>query len=470
MFLVSCNEDMKISRYINHIIKIYPDYTDITIPYNIAPLNFSINWKGESCLILDGSNDHFQVKSKDGHFIIPSSKWKDLIKRTSGCKIKLTICIKKGEDWWAYKPFFMEVAKEPIDKYIVYRLIPPGYELWNQMGIYQRNLENYDEIPIYENKLSGNNCINCHSFCMQDPNRMLFHARGVYGGTFLIENGKIERLNTKTSKMISPLVYPSWHPSGKYIAFSVNNTQQSFHINSYNRIEVYDTASDVVVYDVKNHCIISSSLLESDKAYETFPTFSPCGRYLYFCSAHAVDSMPQKYKDVKYSLCKINFDQKNHLFGTHVDTIYNAVKNRKSVSFPRVSPNGKFLVFTLQNYGNFSIWHKDSDLYMLNLINNNIYPLVLANSNDVESYHSWSHNSRWLIFSSRRMDGLYTRLFISYIDSKGMAHKPFLIPQKDAIKYYKDLMFSYNIPEFVTNKEQIKSYDISNIMKNASAR
>ena len=48
--------------------------------------------------------------------------------------------------------------------YLAYRLIEPGYELWNQMGIYQRNLEDYKQSPIMENKYSGQNCMNCHSF------------------------------------------------------------------------------------------------------------------------------------------------------------------------------------------------------------------------------------------------------------------------------------------------------------------
>jgi hypothetical protein len=123
------------------------------------------------------------------------------------------------------------------------------------------------------------------------------------------------------------------------------------------------------------------------------------------------------------------------------------------------------LVFTLHGYGNFSIWHKDADLYIVNLATKQIEPLTAANSNDVESYHSWSHNSRWLVFSSRRMDGLYTRPFITYIDKNGKAHKPFLLPQKNPIKFYKQLMYSYNIPEFITDKVDVNQRSISKKLK-----
>ena len=73
-----------------------------------------------------------------------------------------------------------------------------------------------------------------------------------------------------------------------------------------------------------------------------------------------------------------------------------------------------------------------------------------ANSADTDSYHSWSSNSRWIVFSSRRDDGLFTRLYIAHIDADGVAGKPFMLPQRDPQQYYADLFRSYNVPEFIT--------------------
>jgi Tol biopolymer transport system component len=137
----------------------------------------------------------------------------------------------------------------------------------------------------------------------------------------------------------------------------------------------------------------------------------------------------------------------------------------RSVSLPRVSPDGKFLLYTLSSYGNFFIWHKDADLYMINLETGEHYPLHEANSSFAESYHSWSSNSRWIVFSSRRMDGLYTHPYFAYIDEKGRAGKSFMLPQKDAGFYHK-FMKSYNIPEFVKDRIQVKSSAIVDIAKN----
>ena len=91
-----------------------------------------------------------------------------------------------------------------------------------------------------------------------------------------------------------------------------------------------------------------------------------------------------------------------------------------------------------------------------------------ANSPDAESYHSWSHNSRWLVFSSRRDDGLYTKPYFTYIDAQGKAHKPFLLPQKNPKKYYDDLYFSYNIPELVQGRVNLNERAISDKLRDDS--
>jgi hypothetical protein len=406
---------------------------------------------------LDGKLE--EVKAQNGQFNIPLRAWKKLLENATGKTMQVTLTVLINKEWVRYPAFEIHIAKEPADPYIAYRLIEPGYEVWNEVGIYQRNIENFDENAIVTNAHTKYNCMNCHSFCMQNPEMMLFHYRGAFAGTMRLDGDNIEKLNTKTPETMSALTYPSWHPSGKFVAFSVNNIKQAFHTTDPNRIEVFDLASDVVVYDVNRHEIITAPPLFSTNVFETFPTFSPDGKTLYFCSADSVE-MPHNYTGVKYSLCAMSFDPELRRFGTQVDTLYNAKRMKKSVSFPRVSPDGNFLMFTLAGYGNFSIWHKDADLYMLNLNSLLIMPLDAINSPDTESYHSWSSNSRWIVFSSRRIDGLYTRLYLAHVDEQGQVSKPFLLPQKD-VGFYDSFMKSYNVPEFITGKVRKNSYDFS---------
>ncbi len=464
LLLTACTGNVPIDRYLATQPPIWPDYTEVTLPPNLAPPCFSLP---DSCgatrlsALFKAGNDSLWVKESKGQIAISPSKWRRLIKASSDISVRLQAQI-AGEKV-AYAPFHLYIAPERIDPYIAYRLIEPGYETWGEMGIYQRCLENYKETPILTNQLTGFGCMNCHSFCNRQPDKMLFHLRADYAGTYLLEGNAVKKLNTKTPQTISALVYPSWHPSGDYVAFSVNDTKQLFHTTDLNRIEVFDYASDVVVYDVQRDEIVTSPLLSSAAAFETFPTFSPDGKTLYFCSADSLP-MPDCYDRVRYSLCAISYDAETRTFGTCVDTLYNARSEGRSVSFPRVSPDGRFLMFTLASYGNFSIWHKDADLYLVDLRTDSIRPMTILNSDDVDSYHSWSGNSRWVIFSSRRIDGLYTRPYIAYIDGEGNARKPFLLPQKGK-DYYTFLMKSYNIPEFIEGKVKVDAYTLSRTAK-----
>lgn len=455
--LGACSEERQISGHLDGMPELFPDYAEVTIPYNIAPLNFAVRSDREPVLAqFSDGNLSFEIESQDGEIQIPAKKWNRLLSAAKGKSIEITIAQKQQGKWMAYAPFTIHVADQPVDPYIAYRLIEPGYALWNQMGIYQRNLQSFDETAVYENKITNYNCVNCHSFCMQNPDRMLFHMRAKLDGTVLINDDRAELLDTKTDQTISALVYPYWHPSGKYVAFSVNKTTQQLHPT--NRTEVYDTASDVVVYDIEKHTILSVPAILSKNSFETFPSFSPDGRTLFFCSAPAC-SMPDSINTLRYSLCSLSFNPETGTFGEKVDTLYNARINPKSVSFPRVSPNGKFLLCTLSDYGTFPVWHKEADLYLIDLqTKTGVYPEV-ANSDDTDSYHSWSSNSHWVVFSSRRLDGLYTRPFIAYVDKDGNIAKPFLLPQKDT-GYYDLLMKSYNIPEFVTGKVRNHSVGI----------
>jgi Tol biopolymer transport system component len=205
-------------------------------------------------------------------------------------------------------------------------------------------------------------------------------------------------------------------------------------------------ASDIVVYDLETNELFSSDLLMTSN-FETFPVFSPDGNTLYFCSA-SERKMPQHYYEVRYNLCSISFDASTRSFGTKIDTLIQADAAGKSVSFPKPSFNGKFIMYTLLDYGNFGIWHPEADLYVLNLEDLTTHELTEANSPYADSYHNWSSNSRWFVFGSRRMDGLYTRPYIAAIDENGNASKPFLLPQKDPRAYFESL-YSYNIPEFI---------------------
>lgn len=472
MALSSCSQQVYITKQLASAPVIFPDYQGVTIPQPIAPLHFRVEKELGEVVAAKFSTDGGKVVevSADGNDIcISEADWKDLLSsvlrenassRKSSSSIHVQVIVKRNGEYCGYKPFSIYVSADGIDPYIAYRLIEPGYEKWYKMGIYQRSLADYTQTVILENSQTDHNCMNCHSFCNRNPQQMMFHLRGgKQAGTYVSyamnasgnsePQSRFHRLQWGAD-CIKSLVYPAWHPSGKLIAYSTNDTHQGFHSSDKNRIEVYDQKSDVVVYDLESGSIFTSPLLSSQRSWETYPCFSPDGRKLYFSTADSV-AMPARYKEVKYSICSIDFDAAHHRFATQVDTLFSAHLSGKSAVMPRISPDGKWLAMTVADYGCFPIWHHEADLFIINLRTRQYHPLAAANSRDTESYHSWSSNGRWLLYASRRVNGLYSMPYIVHIDAQGKPSKPFLLPQSSP-DYYDKCLKSFNIPEFVAGK------------------
>ena len=467
LFLIlSCTYSVDNYTDVDRYAKIYPLYEGTYIPYNIAPLNFQLREAGSTFVVrVVAGNDSFEVKAEK-NIKFPLKRWRNLLSENKGKQLLVKIFSINGESIVKYKDIDFRIANEPIDPYVAYRLIEPGYELWNEMGIYQRCLENFNETPIMLNTLTDNNCMNCHSFSNNNPETMLFHMRGSYGGTIILKHSDIKKIEMKTSWMPAAGVYPRWHPEERYIAFSTNKTNQVFRSAHPNRIEVFDTESDIVIYDSEKNVIFTDTLLFSKNSYETFPEWSPDGRYLYFCSAPALD-MPKNYQSLKYDILRISFNPEKGTFGNKVDTLVSAKQTVKSSVIPRVSPDGNYLVFCMSNYGTFPIWHKENDLYQINLKTGETSLMKDINSDESDSYHSWSSNGRWIVFSSRRSGDSFTRLYVSYFDEKGKAYKAFILPQKDP-DYYEMLFKSYNVPECIKGKVDLSPYDINEIARGPS--
>ena len=235
----------------------------------------------------------------------------------------------------------------------------------------------------------------------------------------------------------------------RYCTFSTNNTAQIFHMANNKRIEVYDTSSDVFVYDTQEHVAIKDSLLTKKDWMENTPAFSPDGKCLYFITT-PTRNYPQDYDKVKYSLCRVAFDEVTGKTGNQVDTLVNAALTGKSATWPRPSYDGRYLMYTQLDYGYFSVWHPEAELFLIDLKTGDSRPMNEVNSRRSESLHNWSGNSHWFLFTSRRDDGLYTRLYFSSIDENGKATKPFLLPQRNPKEYYRELLYSYNTPDFTS--------------------
>ena len=476
--LMACTETVSDARQEAAQPRIYPDYTGVTVPVNIAPLCF--NMADETALRIDaiitdshGGSLHAQGKESVD---IDLDEWHTLLSQNRGDSLSVVVSAKYEDGWHTYKPFSIYVSPDSIDYGLCYRLIEPGYEVWSKMGIYERDLSSFEERPLIENtQFEG--CVNCHSFNRADPKDMSLHIRGPHGATLLRQDyGPVTAYNTRTDHTLGLCVYPYWHPSGRYIAYSTNTTNQLFHSAGKNRVEVFDTASDLQVYDVEKNELLLSPLLKQDSVYETYPVFSADGRSLYYCAARALPEGSHQLDSIRYNLCRIDFNPETGTFGDQIETVVDAVSQQKSVSFPRPSYDGRFLCYTLSDYGQFSIWHHEADLWLLDLRSEKgevkreklaaARPMDGANSKDTESFHNWSTNSRWLVVSSRRDDGLFTRPYFCHVDKDGNVTKAFMLPQRNPRRFYRGRFMSFNVPDFITAPTRFDSRQATQAINN----
>lgn len=451
-FLVSaCSLHPDHVQMVNQQPDIYPDYIGVTIPVDIAPLNFSMTDDDFTDVYVDVKGEKGGSIHAEGTYAdFDVDEWHQLLKANKGSRLLVSVMACREGNWYQYRDFSIEVSPNPLDEWgITYRRIAPSYALYGHMGLYQRCLSDFTETSMLENSQVHGQCMNCHTQNRTNPEQYVFHVRGEHGATVVHQHGKDVLLKARNDSLGGTMVYPYWHPSGRYCAFSTNKTAQMFHTGNNKRIEVFDTSSDVFVYDMEKHEVIKDTLIMTTGWAENTPAFSPDGKWLYFTTARC-GNYPKGYNQVKYSLCRVAFDEKSGKIGTEVDTLVNAGVTGKSVTWPRPSYDGKYLMYTQLDYGYFSVWHPEADLYMLDLETGVNRPLNEVNSIRSESLHNWTRNSRWFLFTSRREDGLYTRLYFSSVDEHGKATKPFLLPQQNPKEYYQRLMYSYNTPDFTS--------------------
>ena len=457
--LLSCSSGPDNPTLASQLPEIYPDYIGVTIPADIAPLNF--NFADEAIDRMDVT-----VKGDKGGELHVSGEWADfdidewhaLTEQNQGGKLTVTVCTEKDGQWTQYKDFDIFVSEVRLDDWgLTYRRIKPGYEVGGDIGIYQRELGSFDEYAIITETVVPGRCFNCHTANRTNPNRLTMQMRGEGGGTMIQKDGHQMWVETKTDSTKAAGSYSYWHPQGDYVALAVNSVHQAFFTGTGQRIEVYHTFSNVEVLDTRTNELILSPLLQTDDL-EIFPAFSHDGKWLYYSTSKPC-RVPAEYEKVKCSLCRIAFDAEKGVFGETVDTLLNGPATDKSYVLARPSYDGRWLMYCASSRGNFPVSQNDADLWLMDLKTGENRELKELNTPQSESYHNWSENSRWLVFSSKREDGMYTKLYLATIDEQGRVSKPFLLPQRHPRKFYREMMDAYNCPDFTKSKVELDAHE-----------
>jgi len=445
-----------------------PDYTDCTIPPNIAPLNFTVKEEGVEyrVKVYSEQGSGFLVSSSTGAIVMPDEAWRALLDRSRGHDLHFDVYVREEDGRWRRFPTITNrIARERIDPYLVYRRLKPVHNVYTNMGTHQRELSTFRESPVLLNDPDSRRCVNCHTFVNNRPETMILHVRGDEGSSMILaQDGTAAKIDTRTDFNIAPAAYASWHPSGRLAAFAAIQVVQLHHAVGGSR-DVFDHDSDLGVYLADSNTVTTTPGIARPDRLETFPCWSPDGKHLYFCSAPRLweeglkekRALPLNFDRARYDLMRIGYDNATGTW-SEPETVLSAEQTGWSILEPRVSPDGRFLLFCMCRYGSFPVFQRSSDLYMMDLATREHWPLKI-NSERSDSWHCWSSNSRWIVYASKRRDGLFGRLYFSYIDDQGRAHKPVMLPQEDPA-FYDSFMGNFNAPELITGPVGVEQEEL----------
>ena len=454
LILDSCLERESVSQ------EFFPDYSDAVIPCNIAPLNFRVSGTSGILVRIKGGTGEYVFKGRRGLMKFSSGRWHSMLNAEKGDTLNVSIIAKgqhRGKD--AVKLMKWFVSNDSIDRYLSYRLIEPAYEVWSRMQIEERDMESFHTRLIGDNRNAGNSCMNCHT---TNRNGTAFmHLRGPGGGTIVSYNGKLLKLNTKTDYSGGG-VYGDISPDGRYVVFTTADITFSIHSRLDKRMEVFDSRSDLAILDLENLTVSDCPAVKGDEYQETFPCFSADGKTIFFCRTRHHEQ-PDSTFNMHYDIAAVLFDAET---GKPGDKVVTVIPSREKLSFSHLkcSPDGKWLMVTVSDYGTFPVWHDESENWLVNLRTGQINTMERANARGADTYHSWSSNSRWVVFASKRDDRVYGRPYIAHVDDDGQVSGAFLLPMRDP-NLYRRTMKSFNLPELYRQPEVWGTHETASFYK-----
>ena len=259
---------------------LFPDYQEVTIPCNIAPLNFYYTAVAGSRFVTTFSAGDCSFTLKGREVVWNARKWARLLEAARGGDITVhsrwhTESVPVDFQWTIH------VSDDAIDPYLTYRLIEPGFEVWDDLVIEERCLENFDTRAISDYRHARNQCMNCHIHTQGRGDLSMFYLRGEGGGAILNRDGTLRKLSLHTAELGST-VYGEIHPNGRFGVFSTNTIIPAMHSAGGTRMEVYDTKSDLCVVDFNENKMVSFPETAREDRFETFPVFSADGNYVYY--------------------------------------------------------------------------------------------------------------------------------------------------------------------------------------------
>lgn len=330
-------------------------------------------------------------------------------------------------------------------------------------------------------------CANCHSFSA-DGSRLSMDIDGPDGDKgahtvvpvrprMSIERDDVFTWNARRRENpgspISYGLFPRISPDGRYVVATINEQVFVQNYMDFRFLQTfYPTRGIIALHDTSNGTIRTLPGADDTQFVQSNPEWSPDGREILFIRATARDnygSGPRALYANDPNETQIRFDLYRIAFnggdGGIAEPIIGASHNGKSNSFPKFSPDGKWIVFVQAKNG--LLMRPDSKLCIIPASGGQ--PRIMScNMEPMNSWHSWSPNSRWLAFSSKAF-GPYTRIFLAHVDENGIDAPPVLVPDCTAANRAVNLPEFANIPGDGIATIETPAVDYRRLMKDGKA-
>jgi len=322
-------------------------------------------------------------------------------------------------------------------------------------------------------------CANCHSFSTDGKTMGLDvdgpeNDKGLYAlvpvrphmeirTEDLIHWNADEKIGTSRVGFMSQ-VSPDGQAVLTTIAGHDQDIQSSYYVTNfqdYRFLQVFFPTRGILAwYDRKTGIRQPLPGADDPRYVQTDGVWSPDGKYIVFSRAEAREAHPANLPaathandpnevQIQYDLYRIPF---NNGKGGVAEPIRGASQNGMSNSFPKISPDGRWLVFVQAR--NAQLMRPDSQLYIVP-VTGGVARRMRCNTALMNSWHSFSPNGHWLVFSSKSRSP-YTQMFLTHIDSNGNDSPPIYVDNSTASNR------AVNIPEFVnTALDGIEEIDSS---------
>jgi hypothetical protein len=395
--------------------------------------------------------------------------WERIKKHSKSSRAELTVLgLAKGDTLKIVSKGTVgfSTSTDPVSASIFYRHVPLPFSTKNfkKMKWCLADIASYQKPKVVMDKIGV--CASCHIFSSDGKYFSMEMNYGYDGGAQFIKPVEKEIVltgedffswNSFPRSGIIPKtrgLFGKMSPSGRYVAASVNEISLALITRDADFSQVFfPTYGILAYYSVEKQEIKPLPGADDYNYVQANPNWRHDEKYIVFARAKTKNEVHDDIRDVSskyknediYTLNKkynIQFDLYTITFnggkGGTPKPLKGASRNGMSNYFARYSPDGRWIVFTRSKSG--IMLQPDSELYIIPSEGGTARRMT-CNRKLFNSWHSWSPNSRWLLFSSK-VNSPYTEVFLTHIDENGNDSPPVLLRRLSRPG------FAVNVPEF----------------------